>query len=365
MGEIQKIFIEYGPEYLDRFGDSMPLNHKAVIDAIIQCRTQACGITVYECEECGEVHHFYRSCGNRHCPSCQHQKALEWMDRQLEKALPGHHFMVTFTVPEEIRAFIRSHQSDAYSAMFKASAETLKKLAKDEEYIGGDTTGFFGVLHTWGRTLQFHPHIHYVVPGGALSAEDGRWHPSRADFLLPVRAMSKIYKAKFRDMMIKNGLFDLIPAEAWEKDWNVNVQATGQSERTIRYLSRYVFQVAISDYRIVKVEAGKVTFRYRKPGSTRDRRMTLDAMEFIRRFLQHVLPTGFMKVRYYGFLNPNAAVKLDDVRCAIELCNGFEITTPEFETAPVEPLYCPSCGGKLKYLCSVLPHEMPPIRDTG
>ena len=139
---------------------------------------------------------------------------------------------------------------------------------------------------------------------------------SEVFFLPTVRAMSKIYKAKFRDIMIKNGLFELIPAEAWEKDWNVNVQATGQSERTIRYLSRYVFQVAISDYRIVKVEAGKVTFRYRKPGSTRDRRMTLDVMEFIRRFLRHVLPTGFMKVRCYGFLNPNAAVKLDDVRCA-------------------------------------------------
>ena len=177
--------------------------------------------------------------------------------------------------------------------------------------------------------------------------------------------MSNLYKAEFRDMIIKSGLFNLIPAEAWEKDWNVNVQPTGQPDRTIRYLSRYVFQVAISDYRIVKVEAGKVTFRYRKPGSTRDRQMTLDAMELIRRFLQHVLPTGFMKVRYYGFLNPNAAVKLDDVRCAIELCNGFEITTPELETAPVEPLHCPSCGGKLKYICSVLPYEMPPVRDTG
>ena len=188
---------------------------------------------------------------------------------------------------------------------------------------------------------------------------------SEVFFFPTVRAMSKIYKAKFRDMMIKSGLFDLIPAEAWEKDWNVNVQPTGQSDRTIRYLSRYVFQVAISDYRIVKVEGGEVTFRYRKPGGTRDRRMTLDAMEFIRRFLRHVLPTGFMKVRYYGFLNPNSAVNLDDVRCAIELCNGFEITTPEFETAPVEPLYCPSYGGKLKYLCSVLAFEMPPVRDTG
>ena len=365
MGAIQKLFIDYGPAYLDRFGDSMPANHRKAIEAIVGCRTAACGITVYDCEECGETHHFYRSCGNRHCPSCQHQKSLQWMERQLERALPGHHFMATFTVPEEIRSFIRSHQKEAYGAMFKASSETLKKLSSDGNYIGGDAPGFFGVLHTWGRTLTFHPHIHYVLPGGAFSTEDGQWHPSRIDFYLPVKAMSKIYKAKFRDLMIEKGLFEQIPSDVWKKDWNVNIQAVGDSGQTIKYLSRYVFQVAISDHRIVKVEDGNVTFRYRKPDSRRDRLMTLDAMEFIRRFLQHVLPSGFMKIRYYGFLNPNSAVKLDVVRCAIELCNAFETETPEAAIEPVKPLCCPSCGGRLKYQCSILPFQMPSFEDTG
>jgi len=249
--------------------------------------------------------------------------------------------------------------------MFKASSETLKKLSLDDNYLGGDAPGFFGVLHTWGRTLTFHPHIHYVLPGGAFSTQDGQWHPSRIDFYLPVKAMSKIYKAKFRDLMIQKGLFDQIPSGVWKKDWNVNVQAVGDSGQTIKYLSRYVFQVAISDYRIVKVEDGRVTFRYRKPGGSRDRRMTLDAMEFIRRFLQHVLPSGFMKVRYYGFLNPNSAVKLDVVRCAIELCNAFEAETPEAALEPAKPLYCPSCGGRLKYQCSILPFQMQSFEDTG
>ena len=181
----------------------MPANHKKAMEAIVGCRTAACGITVCDCEQCGETHHFYRSCGNRHCPSCQHQKALQWMGRQLEKALPGHHFMATFTVPEEIRSFIRSHQKAAYGAMFKASSETLKKLSLDESYIGGDAPGFFGVLHTWGRTLRFHPHIHYVLPGGAFPTEDGQWHPSRIDFYPPVRAMSKIYKAKCKSNAIR------------------------------------------------------------------------------------------------------------------------------------------------------------------
>jgi hypothetical protein len=245
----------------------------------------------------------------------------------------------------------------------------LKKLSPDEKYIGGDLPGFFGVLHTWGRTLQFHPHIHYVVPGGAFSTKDRLcWHPSRIDFFLPVYALSKIYKAKFRDLMLKKGLLSQIPPEVWKMDWNVNVQAVGNAEQSIRYLSRYVFQVAISDHRIVKVEDGQVTFRYRKPGSSRDRRMTVNAKEFIRRFLQHVLPTGFMKVRYYGFLSPNSSVNLNEIKGVIELSHGFETCTSEIPVKSVKPLYCPKCGGKLKYLCSVLPFEMPPFslfQDTG
>jgi hypothetical protein len=143
------------------------------------------------------------------------------------------------------------------------------------------------------------------------------------------------------------------------------VQAVGNAENTVKYLSRYVFQVAISDYRIVKHGEGKVTFKYRKKGSSRDRHMTLGVTEFMRRFLQHVLPPGFMKVRYYGFLNPNSGTDLNEVRGLIELCYGFEISTPEYELPPPEPRYCPHCGGKLKYLCSVLPCEMRPFRDTG
>jgi hypothetical protein len=343
----------------------MPAVHKKVINDIIPCRTETCGFTVYDCPDCGTVHHFYRSCGNRHCPVCQHRKAPEWTERQLKRVLPGHHFMVTFTVPEQLRDFMRSHQKSGYGALFTASSHSLKRLSRDEKFIGGDLTGFFGVLHTWDRTGLYHPHVHYVVPGGALSGKDGLWHPSRIDFYLPVRALSKIYKAKFRDLMKKEGLYDRIPPEVWNINWNVNVQAVGNAENTVRYLSRYVFQVAVSDYRIVRCEDGKVNFKYRKSGSSRDRHMTLEVTEFIRRFLQHVLPPGFMKVRYYGFLNPNSGTDLSEVRGLIELCYEFEIQTPEYGILPPEPLHCPHCGGVLKYRCSVLPHEMIPFRDTG
>jgi hypothetical protein len=211
------------------------------------------------------------------------------------------------------------------------------------------------VLHTWGRQLQYHPHIHDVVPGGALSTRDGRWHPSNPTFFLPVLALSPIFRAKFRDRMKKAGLLEQIPPDVWQKEWNVNCQAVGEAEASIKYLAPYVFRVAISDSRIIKVEDDKVFFRYKKQKSNRWRTMVLGTMEFIRRFLQHVLPTGFMKVRYYGFLNPASNVSIADVRAHIELAYGFTISTPKTEIEPLPPMTCKECGFKLRYLFYILP----------
>lgn len=263
--------------------------------------------------------------------------------------------MMTFTVPEELRRFIRANQRVGYSALFTTSSDAIKKLSRDKKHMGGDLPGFFGVLHTWGRTQEYHPHIHYVVAGGALSIRDRTWHPSRIDFYLPVRALSKIFRAKFKDAMIKAGLFEHIPAEVWLQEWNVNCQAVGESQASLKYLAPYVFKVAISNHRIVKVEEHTVFFRYRKTHSNRWRTMALDAMEFMRRFLQHVLPTGFMKVRYYGFLNPNCKIELDTVSTLIELSHGFEISRPEVDIEPWKPITCSKCGGTLKLRVIILP----------
>ncbi|MBF0200285.1 MAG: transposase zinc-binding domain-containing protein [Desulfamplus sp.] len=200
-GTANEIFKSFGPEYLERFGDSMPHEHRKVIDAIVKCRTPESGLVIYECTECGEQHISFRSCGNRHCPACQNHKTRQWLEKQMNRQLSGHHFMITFTFPEEMRHVIRSHQQVSYAAMFKASSETMKMLSADPRHIGGDIPGFFGVLHTWGRQLQYHPHIHYIAPGGAIKSEDGTWQPSKASFYLPVMAMSKIFRAKFRDEM--------------------------------------------------------------------------------------------------------------------------------------------------------------------
>ncbi len=357
MGAIGDIFRQFAPEYLRRFGDAMPQEHKKVIEAIIRCRTQDNGTVVYQCEQCGNNHILNRSCGNRHCPQCQNHKTKVWLERQMVRMLPGHHFMITFTVPEELRDFIRSHQRICYAALFAASAEAMKKLCLDPRHVGGDLPGFFGALHTWGRQLQYHPHIHYIVPGGALSTGDGTWRRSTEQFFVPVKALSVIFRAKFMARMKKAGLTDSIPKEVWQKSWNVNSQAVGKSETSIKYLAPYIFRVAISDRRILKVADGRVFFHYRKQGSNRLRTMDLDAMEFIRRFLQHVLPTGFMKVRYYGFMSPNSAVPLAEVKASIEFAYGFVTPIKPAEPRAKATLTCRDCGSPVRYLFATLPAE--------
>ncbi|NJD33597.1 MAG: transposase [Betaproteobacteria bacterium] len=365
MGAIQDLFKTFGDVYLERFGTAVPIGHARVIDAIRLCRTEDLGAVCYRCEECELSHVVPAACGNRHCPQCQHRKSMQWLERQLDRQLSGPHFMLTFTVPEALRRFLRDHQRPGYGALFEASSGAIKSLVANPRWIGGDQAGFFGVLHTWGRQLQYHPHIHYVVPGGALGSEDGCWHAARPGFFLPVRALSKVFRGKFKAAMETAGLLDQIPTEVWHQDWNVNCQAVPNAEASISYLAPYVFKVAIADHRIVKVEQGQVTFSYRKVGSHRTRTMTLDALEFIRRFLQHVLPTGFMKVRYYGFLSPTAKMPLDEVKARVELAYGFAVTPPDRPPAQPESFVCVCGGGALRFHRSLQPGWRNSIRGNS
>ena len=362
MGAIQEIFRRDGSAYRAQFGETMPASHARVIDAIIDCRSAASGSVLYQCEDCGEPHVAARCCGNRHCPVCQQGKAEAWLIRQLERQLPTPYFMLTFTVPASLREFLRRHPREGYGALFAASAGAIKTLASDDKHLGADTPGFFGVLHTWGRQLQYHPHIHYVVPGGGFDSVDGRWHAADRGFFLPVRALSPIFRAKFRDAMAAAGLLAQIDAEVWTVNWNVNCQPVGDAQASLKYLSRYVFKVGISEGRIVRADDSQVVFRYRKVGSSRQRTMALTPAEFIRRFLQHVLPGGFMKVRYFGFLSPSFSMPIEEVKGRIEMAQGFALRAPQ--DAPAEastaraPMCCPQCGGRLRWCSLVLPRPM-------
>jgi hypothetical protein len=353
MPTVADVLRRYGGQYLERFGATMPGEHKKVLHAITACRTGELGTVLYACQSCGKIHAIGRSCGNRHCPTCQRHKTEAWLEKQTDRLLPCPYFLVTFTLPAELRALARSHQRVIYAALFEASSEALRALAADPKFVGTVRLGFFGVLHTWGRTLEYHPHVHYVVPGGGINEDGSRWLPSRADFLVPVKALSILFRAKFRDILARERLLHLVDSAAWRRDWVVNSQAAGDGRISLRYLTPYVFRVAIGNHRIVSYDDGKVIFSYRRVGSNRPRKMTLDAMEFLRRYLQHVLPAGFQKVRHYGFLSSGSGIAIEAVRWLVTVYNAamFVLLAKRDEKPTAQPVpRCPACGGPMVLL---------------
>jgi hypothetical protein len=377
MATLGEIFRQYGPAYVKEFGGSMPAAHRQVLEVLQRCRTGELGYSLYRCTDCGTLQPVPRSCGNRHCSNCQASKSQQWLDRQMERRLPCPYFLLTFTVPEELRRLIRSNQRVGYEALFQSSIAALRKLAADDRYVGATELGLLAVLHTWGRDLVYHPHVHMLVPAGGLSRDGCQWCPARAQFLVPVEALSVIYRAKMRAAFRAAGLDAQVDPAVWDGDWVVHCEAVGDGQNCLRYLGRYVFRVAISNHRIVSCDDGQVVFLYQKTGSRRWRRMTLDAQEFIRRFLQHVLPSRFLRVRHYGFLHSQAKRTPAEIGQLIEAYyDGLVEQLPEdpaeseadwpepSDTEASAAAVCPKCGGPLelfrqKLACPVL------APDTG
>lgn len=356
VSSLGEIFRLHGQDYLDRFGDSMPARQRSVLKLLSACQNGELGLVLWHCDSCNRPHQTPRSCGDRHCPTCQSSKNDQWQAEQVERLLEVPYFFVTFTLPMQLRPFVRSHQRACYKAFFDAASASLKKLARDPRHLGASQLGFTAILHTWGRDLTYNPHLHVIVPGGGLSDDGSEWLSSRVDFLVPVKALSRIFRAKFRDAMKRVGLFDQIDPAVWGKNFVTDSEAVGDGRTTLRYLSRYVFRVAISNSRILSCENGRVRFRWQKSGTRRWRVMELDALEFVRRFLKHVLPSGLQKVRHYGFLSPNSRVSLNDVRklmsdasAADEVDEAIELpSATEIPPQRMDSPSCPHCGGRLR-----------------
>jgi hypothetical protein len=366
---IQDIFTQYGSDYLKKYGKKMPSLHKKALHAIMNCRTKSLGGEMYYCKNCNDYHYSYHSCGNRHCVICQNNDATEWIERNKKMMLPLTYFLATFTIPEELRNLCRSMQKLFYTILFKASSDALKLLAKDKKYLGAGI-GMIGILHTWSRALVYHPHIHYLIPGGGIG-DDGETactEPvecirfSDNDFLMHVKPLTIIFRAKFRDNLKKEApeIFNKIPANVWKRDWVVHIKAAGDGEQAMEYMGRYLFRVAISNNRIIKLKNGKVTFRYTDSKTGKTKIVTLDALEFIRRFLQHVLPHNFMKVRYYGYLAAAAKKKLASLRKLL-----FVDSLPEKNEQQIpKPLLCPTCGSPLQWV-ETLPKGLSRAESKG
>jgi Putative transposase/Transposase zinc-binding domain len=358
MLEVADIFRLHGPDYRAHFGNRMlPSHHRAMQD-IEQCRTPALGGQLYYCAHCDQQRYSYHSCKNRHCPKCQNEQANEWLQEQKDMLLPTPHFLVTFTLPAELRALARSHQKTIYNLLFRASSQALQQLAQDPRFVGA-RIGMVGVLHTWTRQLLYHPHVHYIVTGGGLT-DDGRWRSARKDFLVPVKALSVIFRAKFRDQLKRSALFALVNPPVWINDWVVHSEAVGSGQQAFKYLAPYIFRVALSNNRILKLQQGAVTFSYKESATDQLKRCTVTAEEFIRRFLQHVLPQRFIKVRYYGLLSPAQRQLLHKARQLLSA------TTSKLESEvlkPIQPLpllSCPQCRGPLTLLGPLAPRGRAP-----
>jgi hypothetical protein len=347
MLEMADIFREYSPAYIEKYGGRMLPSHKRAMDDIINCRTPALGGQVYGCFDCNEIDYSYHSCMNRHCPKCMNDQAELWLKKQQALLLPVPYFFVTFPLPAEFRSIARSNQKLFYDIAFKASAESMQKLALDPKYIGGQI-GFMGVFHTWKRDLNIHPHVHYLVPGGGISKDKTEWLPAQKKFFLPIRALSKIFRAKFRDALKKQSpeLYNELPSQVWHKKWVVHCKPAGTGKEVLKYFAPYVFRVALSNRRLVKLENDQVTFRYKDSKTKKWRKKTLPVFEFIRRFLQHVLPRGFKKVRHYGFLSSKHKQTLAVLKYILGTVECESLEEPE---APQDTVKhpCPKCGKEM------------------
>lgn len=373
MLEVAEIIRRHGAAYCARVGASVESAHRRVLRALAACRTPACGGHVHQCAQCGRTVYTYHSCGNRHCPKCHRAQTERWLAAQHAHLLPCPYYLLTFTLPAELRAVARAHPRSVYRLLMRCAAAALQTLAGDPRYVGG-RLGCLAVLHTWTRALLYHPHVHLLVTAGGLSADGTQWlAPRHSAFLVPVQALSVLFRAKLCAGLKTAGLLAAVPPNVWKQRWVVHCQPAGQGEQVLAYLGRYVFRVALSNSRLDSIDADHVTFRYRDTRTQELRRITLPGVEFLQRFLQHVLPPGCTKVRYYGLWSPTGRGRLERARTLLSAPPPAPSPAEPFAPAlrdpttcppvpapvlPPRPARCPHCQGAGLLLLAILrPHR--------
>jgi Putative transposase/Transposase zinc-binding domain len=364
MLEVADVLRRYGREYLDRFEQDLLPSHRRAMADLGACRTEALGGQLLQCEHCGQEHYVYHSCRHRSCPKCHRLDTEARLADRRQELLPVPYFHIVFTLPQELRELVRRNQKDLYAILRRAAAHALITLAADPHDVGG-LIGVLCVLHTWSRTLAYHPHVHCLVPAGGVSADRTEWRPARPSYLVPVHALAKLFRGLFL-ALVRQERPDLpLPAAVWIKGWVVYCQPTVHgTEQVLHYLGRYIHRIALTNSRIVSIENGHVCFRYQDAQDHRWKSMTLPALEFIRRFLQHVWPEGFRKVRYYGLWSPIHRPLLHQLQLWLA---GHTPVPPPASPAPESqapaswgpPLRagqpCPSCGQGLLVVIRLLP----------
>ena len=393
--EVADVFREHGAEFLEAWGKRISSEQRRVLRDITQCRTALLGGHKLQCDHCGHEEISYNSCRNRHCPKCQASARAQWLDRESERLLDAEYFHVVFTLPEALGPIALQNKREIYGTLFQAAAETLSTIARDPKHLGAET-GFLMVLHTWGQSLHHHPHVHVVVPGGGISLDRTRWISSRRDFFVSVRVLSRLFRGKFLaslERLRKKGslvlagdvalLADPAKWEAFvkslkEMDWVVYAKRPfGSASVVLKYLARYTHRVAISSGRLVSLKDGKVSFRWKDYAQgSQQKTMTLEAVEFIRRFLLHVLPRGFVRIRHYGFLSnrlrqkklalARSLIEAQKPKTALEGGGEPSIDGKDQDGTSEHERRCASCKkGRMIYLEDLAPLKKPGLRWEG
>ena len=350
----------YAAELLDKVGSSLLPSHRKTMQHIVKCRTPALGGETWECSECGKLHYSYHSCRNRHCPKCQHDRAELWLSKQQDLLLPAPYFLATVTVPRELRALFQRHQRVLYHILFQAAAQAIMTLARDKKYLGADI-GMMGVLHTWKRNLDYHPHIHFLIPGGGVTLDGKRWKYAKPDFLVHVRPLSLLIRRLFREALKETDLYEQVPTTVWRSKWVSHIKSVGDGSAALKYLAPYIMRVALSDKNILNLKDGMVTFRYKDAKTGQFRTRCLPALDFIQQFLKHVLPKGFVKVRYFGFLATKKRDALDVIK---ELIGIRQDANDEKDKETEKVMRCPDCGGILIFIAELPKRRGPPQQET-
>lgn len=366
MVEVAEVFRRFAEDYLQAHGATMPPSHRRAIADILACRTEALGGHLWRCDHCRHEVFSYHSCRNRSCPKCHTNQTKTWLAHRQAELLATHYFHVVITVPEELRGVLRSNQRDGYALLMKAAAEAIIDLARDRRFVGG-TVGVLAVLHTWTQQLLYHPHVHCLVTGGGISADGRDWYPAHDAFLVPDKTLAKLVRGKFRALLASKRPELVAPHNpAWIKRWVVRIVPWGQgAQAVLDYLARYVFRIAITNARLVALDDHAVTIRSKHRKSSRWRTCRIEGHEFIRRFLQHVLPKGLHKVRYFGLWHPAKRAQAAQARLLLELDRTKPPAVQVEQTAGPKPAdqpalrelrICPHCRrGHLIYVRRLTP----------
>ena len=343
---VAQVIERFHESFFVRYGDSLSFEQRKALQAILECRTEYMGGHKCYCTQCQQYHFFYHSCNHRNCPICGAQDTATWVEQRLEQALPLPHYMITFTLPAQLRPLCMNVPEQIYPLFFRCAAQAIKDILANPKHLGIQA-GFFGVLQTWQQNLTLHPHIHFIVPAGGLAADGSTLIIAKKQWLVWGDVFAKRLKNLLLTELKQQAIVEqTIIDSCWKMDWNADVENFGNGHNAIKYLGRYIYKSAISDSRIEDIDDTHVTFTVKDRQTKKTKRIRITGEDFLMRYFTHVLPSKFHRIRYYGFMHPRAKATFTIIQALLSAVPKKQIVDKP-EPAPITPFKCPKCGNPM------------------